>query len=137
MQNPHFELAEIQRLAAEWKIEKKSGWFSAPSCSTDYVIHVFQCSEIEAVEIILEGISMLKLEDFQASVMVWDDVADEYGLCSYLGRNWYVKLRIDDDNVLNEISFHPCEKDMQLPSGRILTVSIAKEDLPPWRKVKK
>ena len=59
-------------------------------------------------------------------------ICDEYGLEGYLGYNWYVKFTIEESE-LDQISFHPCEKDMTLANGRTLTSSINRDELPSWR----
>ena len=134
MQSPKFDLKDVKRRIVDWKDRKEAGWFSAPSCSTDYVIHIFECYQLEAENIIFDGIIKLEESNFCQRVSLWGDVADEYGLESYLGYNWYIKFMIGNDDDLEEISFHPCEKDMTLASGKNLTTSISEDDLPHWRK---
>jgi hypothetical protein len=59
-------------------------------------------------------------------VLRWGDLADEYGLESYLGHNWYVKFSVEDDGgqrIVNELSFHPVEHALKLADGRMLPVS--------------
>ena len=63
---------------------------------------------------------------------MWESICDEYGLEGYLGYNWYVKFTIEESE-LEQISFHPCEKDMTLANGRTLTSSINRDELPSWR----
>lgn len=111
-----------------------SGWFSAPKCSVEYVVFILQCDFQEAQNIIFDGILKLDNTDFAKSVVVWGDVADEYGLENYLGHNWYVKFLIDSDGVLDDISFHPCERDMNLADGRTLISTIEIANKPNWRK---
>jgi len=133
VQTPKFDLDQVKQLAGEWMGGKHCGWFSATSCSVDYVIHVFECTQTEAEVIILDGILKLENADFSRRVSMWDSVADEYAIESYLGYNWYVKFMVEDGD-LEQISFHPCEKDMTLANGRTITASIEYDDLPSWRK---
>jgi len=60
-------------------------------------------------------------------------MADEYGLESYLEHNWYIKFMLEDGE-LEQISFHPCENNMRLENGRVITASIGCNDMPSWRK---
>ena len=133
MQSPKFDLADVKFLVQEWLGGKHSGWFSATSCSVDYVIHIFECTQAVAESIIFEGILKLETGDFSRRISIWDSVADEYGLESYLGHNWYIKFLVEE-GILEQISFHPCEKHMMLANGRTIEPSIRKGDLPPWRK---
>jgi hypothetical protein len=133
VQSPKFDLEEVKQLAREWMGGKHCGWFSAATCSVDYVIHVFECTQVEAEAIILDGILKLESGDFSRRIAMWGSVADEYGLESYLGYNWYIKFMVEDGE-LDQISFHPCEQDMSLANGRTITVSIVYDDLPSWRK---
>lgn len=134
MQTPKFDLEEVKRCIVGWRDGKELGWFSATPCSTDYVIHIFECDQLEAENIIFDGILKLEESNFSQRVSLWGDIADEYGLGNYLGHNWYVKFMLGSDGDLEEISFHPCERDMALASGKNLTASISEEDLPQWRK---
>jgi hypothetical protein len=79
VQTPKFNLEEVKQLARDWMTGKQSGWFSAPTCSIDYVIHVFECTQAEAELIILDGILKLQNHDFSRRLSMWADVADEYG----------------------------------------------------------
>lgn len=133
MQTPKFDLDQVKQLAREWMGGKHCGWFSATSCSVDYVIHVFECTQNEAEAIILDGILKLENADFSRRISMWDSVADEYAIEGYLGYNWYVKFMVEEGD-LEQISFHPCEKDMTLANGRTITASIEYDDLPSWRK---
>ncbi len=133
MQTPNFNLDEVKLLVDEWRKGKPRGWFSAISCSIDYVIYIFECTHAAAQSIIFDGILKLETENFSRRVLVWDSVTDEYGLESYLGFNWYIKFLVDD-GVLEQISFHPCEKDMTLANGRTIKASIKPNELPSWRK---
>ena len=123
MQSPKFDLADVKLLVREWMGGKHCGWFSATTCSVDYVIHIFECTQTVAESIIFDGILKLETEDFSRRVSMWDSVADEYGLESYLGHNWYIKFLVED-GTLEQISFHPCEKDMMLANGRTTQASV-------------
>lgn len=116
-----YPLPEVRRL-----IEEKRYWFPAKPRSIHAVISVFEdlgtgIQESEAVSYILEAVSRLKTADFCESVLQWNDpkcIADVYGIMKD-GHPWYVKLRIDD-NELEEISFHPPEKQMRLANGKMI-----------------
>lgn len=94
-------------------------WFSAPSRSIFAVLQVYgktnnSKTPEEGREFILAGLKALTEKNFVESVTQWGDpkcVADVYGLI-YDSRPWYVKFRINEDNILEEISFHPPEKAM-------------------------
>jgi hypothetical protein len=95
------------------RIKEKKYWFSAPSRSTDCIIEVFECTDrkmgIEQAETFaLEGIFQLTDKHFYKRVLQWSNcVADVYGLV-FQNKPWFIKFRIDDeDDVLEEISFHP------------------------------
>ncbi len=133
MQSPKFDLAEVKLLVQECLKGKYCGWFSATSCSVDYVIHIFECTHAFAESIIFDGILKLETGDFCRRVSMWDSVADEYGLESYLGHNWYIKFLVED-GMIEQISFYPCEKDMMLANGRTIHASIRHDALPSWRK---
>jgi hypothetical protein len=128
-----YDLGIVKKLVREWMDGEDKGWFSAPSCSVDYVIHVFECTQVEAEETILVGILMLESSNFIRRIYVWGSVADEYGLQSYLGHNWYIKFVVEDGE-LEQISFHPSEKEMRLANGRAIRPSIRSDEMPPWRK---
>lgn len=105
-------------------------WFSARSRSIDAVIKAYmntQCPKtIEGAQnFILSGIKTLTPNDFVESVYQWDCIADVYGII-YDERSWYVKFRIDENNDLEQISFHPPTKEMKtisenlIPRGKFL-----------------
>lgn len=108
-------------------IDEKRYWFSAPSRSLSEVIRIFEKlgnpkSETEAIDFILQGIKSLKADDFVQSVLQWNDpkcVADVYGAV-IAGQPWFIKFRIDEDGLLEEISFHPPNKSMTTVSGTVI-----------------
>lgn len=134
MQTPKYPLSEVKRLINEWKQGKDAGFFSAPSASTEYVIHIFSCRQEEAEKIILDGILKLEESGFGRQALQLDVVVvDIYGLESYLGYDWYVKFLIED-GTLDEISFHPLERDLKLADGRNLESVIDESKKPSWRR---
>jgi len=98
---------------------------SAKSRSVDAVIWAFRGSSnpksvSEAVKFILDGIKALDDGAFVQSAVQWGDpkcIADIYGLI-FEGKPWFVKFLIDENGILEEISFHPPEKDLKTVSGR-------------------
>jgi hypothetical protein len=129
---PKFELNIVKQIVQNFLAgNENSIWFSAPPRSTNYVIAIFLCTEEEARTKITQGILSLKESDFSQRVVQWEaDIADVYGLENYLGHNWYVKFLItydDDEQILEEISFHPLEKKLTLANGKILTVTYTPE----------
>jgi hypothetical protein len=53
---------------------------------------------------------------------MWNDLSclgDEYGLV-YEKRGWYAKFRIDEDGDLDEISFHPPERELKTVGGLVI-----------------
>ena len=122
-----FDLEEVKRLITlYWKGNSSTLWFSARSRSIDSVIKVLLCNETEAEKTILDGLMKLKNTDFCRSKMQWDTIVDEYGLEDYHDLNWYIKFSIchdDGQNTLEQISFHPLEKEMRLIDERNLKVT--------------
>ena len=118
-----FALADVFRIIDSGDLNRI--WFSARSRSVDSVIRTYVGSktpktETEAVQLILSGIKGLDEGAFVENVMQWNDpkcIADVYGLI-FDGRPWYVKFRIEESGDLDEISFHPPEKDLVTVTGR-------------------
>lgn len=106
--------------------DPSSVWFSAVSRSINPVIQVYAVTDkpkslTEAQKFILDGIKTLTPDNFVQRTLQWNDpkcVADVYGLIYDL-RPWYVKFLIED-NVLEEISFHPPEKEITTVSGLVI-----------------
>ena len=134
MQSPQFDLDMVKAAVKSWLADENPGWFSAPRSSVDYVIHVFACDNTSAERMILEGLLQLEKHHFSQRVSMWDGVADEYGLEDYLEHNWYINFMIEADGSLEEISFHPCEKDMTLANGKVLSRTIESSVIPAWGK---
>jgi hypothetical protein len=126
-QRGKYTLDDVKKLIVEYRNGNNSSlWFAARTRSLDAVINVFMCNEKDAEKIILDGIFRLQNSDFCRSNLQWGLVMDEYGLESYLGHNWYIKFYISKEDgleALEEVSFHPLEKDMHLTDGRILVKS--------------
>lgn len=131
---PKYDLDSVKLIVQSWRDGLNVGWFSAPSCSIDYIIYAFGTDNESAMKIVLDGLLALKPRLFSHRVVQWGDVADVYGLPNYLGHNWYVKFMIDDDGGLEQISFHPCEKDLRLENGEQLDCTIDESSMPPWRR---
>lgn len=103
-------------------------WFSAPPRSFSAVLNIYK-SEVsgpkdpdEAKQFILQGIRTLKEANFVRTVVMWNDpscLGDEYGLV-YEKRGWYAKFRIDEDGDLDEISFHPPERELKTVGGLVI-----------------
>lgn len=123
-QTAKYPLQEVFR-----KIQKKQYWFSAPSRSIDCIIEVFECTDtkmgIEQAEAFaLQGISQLTEKHFYKRVIQWSDcIADVYGLVFH-NKPWFIKFRIDEEeDVLEEISFHPPDEafvtvgGLKIPAG--------------------
>ena len=131
---PKFDLTEVRRLARDFLDGTNASdgnatiRFTAPRRSTEAVVRVLFCTQKLANEIIANGLSILEGSDFYRRKLQWHDVFDEYGLENYKGHNWYVKYCIvkEDTNAteyIEEVSFHPLEKEMSLPDGRTLKVT--------------
>lgn len=126
-----YSLQELKDLVVEYRSGNGEAlWFSARSRSLDCVVRVLSCTEVAAECTILDGLVRLKDSDFCRSRLQWDDVVDEYGLENYCGQNWYIKFMIcqDDTKSIEQISFHPLEKDMILANGKILRAKRSKGD---------
>lgn len=123
-----FDLGEVKKLILSYRRgESNALWFSARTRSIDSVINVFSCNETAAESIILDGLMTLESADFCRSHLQWESIVDEYGLENYLGFNWYIKFTLDDEEgikSLEQISFHPLEKEMKLADGRNLKVNF-------------
>jgi hypothetical protein len=117
-----YALPEVFRL-----LDSRKFWFSARSRSTTAVVHVYSGtgkikSREEAEAFICQGIRELTESHFCESVIQWGDskcVADVYGLI-FDDRPWYVKFLIDEEEGLEEISFHPPEKEMRTVGGMVI-----------------
>lgn len=60
--------------------------------------------------------------DFCEQKYQWDEVYDVYGL-SFGGECWYVKFLLAEDEqgeFVDQVSFHPIEKDMTLANNKVL-----------------
>ncbi len=123
MNGPKYPLEDVFKL-----IEQRAVDFSAPSRSLRAVQEFLEkntpnglsCREAESF--IYEGIKQLTNSCFCRRIHQWGIVADEYGLF-FMKINWYIKFAIEEDEdgkFLNEISFHPLEKNMKLANGKIL-----------------
>ncbi len=116
MQQAVYSLADVFRLIDEGKVT-----FTAPSRSINQVMAVYGSAknEREIKAFIFEGIKQLTANNFCGSQMQWGDlVVDKYGLI-FDGRPWFVKFAIVDGD-LEEISFHPPEKELKTLSGLII-----------------
>ncbi len=125
-----YSLAVVKNLVDQYKQGNNTAlWFSARSRSLDAVVKVLFCNEVDAETKILDGLLRLKESDFCRSNIQWNTVVDEYGLENYLGYNWYIKFTIERQSsveTLEQISFHPLEKNMRLADGRELTANLKK-----------
>lgn len=124
-----YSLAVVKQLVDQYKQGNNTAlWFSARSRSLDAVVKVLSCNDVDAETTILDGLLKLKDSDFCRSNMQWNTFVDEYGLENYLGINWYIKFTIEQNGVetLEQISFHPLEKNMRLADGRQLTATLKK-----------
>lgn len=128
-QTAKYPLDDVKALVEEYLAgNRRAAVFSAPPSSVKRVARVFVCDEGEAAKLIMRGILKLDDESFSRAFVQWEMVVDEYGLESFMGHNWYVKLAIveeDGGRVLDEISFHPLDKPMKVADGRVLGVTWA------------
>lgn len=119
MQQATYSLDEVFRLIGAGKIA-----FSAPSRSTWQVITAYAGTatpkdEEGARGFICEGLKQLKPENFCGSQMQWGDlVVDKYGLI-FDGRPWFTKFAVTEGE-LEEISFHPPEKELKTLGGLVI-----------------
>lgn len=126
METARYSLPEVFAIIDTADLDRV--WFSAPPRSLKAVLMIYQ-SEVsgpkdpgEAKRFILQGIRILKEVNFVRTVVMWNDpscLADEYGLI-YEKRGWYAKFRIDEDGDLDEISFHPPERELKTVGGLII-----------------
>lgn len=124
--DPKFDLKDVKRLAQDYLDGKMQTInFTAPRRSTESVVAVLFCTPILANQKIATGLLKVKETDFYGRKWQWGDVFDEYGLEDYEGHNWYIKFSIvtNDGEYIEEVSFHPLEKEMTLLDGRTLKVT--------------
>ena len=98
--------------------------FTARSRSVAKVIEALNCDDLIAIETILSGILKLSPNNFCRQHYQWGDVYDIYGLENYYSKNWFIKFLINDAGVLEEVSFHPCEENLALASGKVIVKSV-------------
>lgn len=129
-QRPKFSLIEVKRIVEDFLSgDREKLWFSAPRRSLFVVARVLELDIDSAPLVVANGIMTLEEKDFSRTVLQWDTLADEYGLENFKGHNWYVKFRLEtnDGSFLEEISFHPIEKELRLANGRVLAVTYREE----------
>lgn len=122
MKRPKYDLSRMQELVRQLQID-----FSAPSRSLWEVARYFEkqqkpCSTFEAQEFICKGLLKMTENDFCEQKYQWDEVYDVYGL-SFDGECWYVKFLLTEDEqgeFVDQVSFHPAEKDMTLANNKVL-----------------
>ncbi|WP_041577453.1 hypothetical protein [Bdellovibrio bacteriovorus] len=125
----HYPLIDVKKLVEEELNDSSAGKviFSAKSRSINAVIAVHKnlkghrMTSEKAAQFILYRLLEIQERDFcKTKVGQWDDphfIVDQYGF-SYEGVSYFIKFRIDSQSgELDEISFHPLEKDMILESG--------------------
>ncbi|MNL55361.1 hypothetical protein D3C87_1787690 [compost metagenome] len=130
-----FPLAKVKKLIEEDldNPEKERVIFSAKSRSIDAVIRVHRglkgrrMTTEQAANFIKYRILELTDQNFQKSkIGQWGDstfVVDQYGMI-HEGVPYFIKFNIDEESdQLNEISFHPMERDMVLASGDVIKAS--------------
>ena len=89
-------------------------------------MNIVLCDETEAQLIVLTGVLNLSEKDFAERVSQWGEVYDVYGIEKFKGHNWYVKfcLYVEDTmERIEEVSFHPVERELVLADGRKLEVA--------------
>ena len=114
-----YQLSDVFRL-----LDEKKFWFSARSRSIFQVARIFEArgeplAEDEVETFILRGIKALTDAHFVQRVIQWDDpkcVADVYGII-FEGCPWYLKFLVDEEGLLEQISFHSPEKDLVTTGG--------------------
>lgn len=129
-----YPLPEVKRYV-EAALKDPKGekvWFSAPPKSFLAVVKAFQkrgkfITEIQAQEYIFREILALTADNFKEQrAGQWGDpalVIDQYGIRKD-GIPWLIKFFIDKDatgNFLQEISFHPSDRDMTLENGQLIS----------------
>jgi hypothetical protein len=109
-------------------IRESKYWFSAQSRSLYEVIRVYASTNpktlVEAEKFILEGILTLSAKNFYRRNIQWEMVVDQYGVI-FDSHPWFVKLAIQNEEneagvsepLLQEISFHPPEKEFTTTGG--------------------
>jgi len=123
---PKYDLEEVKRIVREYLAgDDTLVNFTAPRRSIDVVVTVLKCTPHQATQKIASGLMTLTEDDFSERVWQWNDVYDSYGLESYEGHNWYVKycLVTGNGDYIEEVSFHPVERELRLSDGRVLEVT--------------
>ena len=120
-----YDLREVFELIDADEVE------SSVSTAVSRVMEVYSGSHpsmeaAEAENFIIDGLKSLTEDDFVRTVLmkITRTPADEYGLV-YDNRDWYVKLSIEtylgtDERYVDNVSFHPPEKDLTTVNGLIL-----------------
>ena len=132
MPKPKYDLADVKSLILDFVNGNSDAiWFSCLSRSVQYVVRVIHCDSDGAIRVITDGMQKLTEKDFVRSVIVFDEIKDEYGLEGYLDHNWYIKFSISEDDgerFLDQLSFHPVERPLKLADQRVLPVTYSQED---------
>lgn len=133
MQKPHYSLEAVFALIDSYMIDgnENNVWFSAESRSIEAVIAAYRGTEkckdrVSAIDFILMGIKQLTDQWFWASHLQWGVVVDKYGLI-YDEKPWFIKFAIED-NLLNEISFHPTEEEVKTVGGFIVPKAVSERE---------
>lgn len=125
-QKAKFDINNVKALAQGYLNGKLGNInFTAPRRSTEQVVKALICSNEVANQTIARGLLLLSDKDFHTRVFQWNEVYDVYGLENYEGHNWYVKFGVVDDGIqyIEEVSFHPLEKEMVFIGGRKIPVT--------------
>lgn|GEM_PF-3206833 len=131
MLKAHFDLAEIQQMVSDTLDKPARGKiiYSAKSKSIDRVISAFKSrgrylnSKKAEAYICYRLLELSATHFYQTEAGQWGDpkfITDQYGM-RHEGIPWFIKFSKDDETgKLDQISFHPLDRDMKLASGETL-----------------
>lgn len=107
--------------------ENTAIWFSSPSRSVHVVSSRFNLSFRDSQHRIASGLIRLAEDGFCNTELQRGIVVDIYCLENFYSENWYVKFSIcrseSELPYLEEVSFHPLEKNIKLANGRTVSKS--------------
>jgi hypothetical protein len=110
VKQPHWDLDEVKRLAAE----PDGLWVQVGRA-----VSFFGGDARAALAAARDEIARLSLRSFCETQRLTWDTADIYGFRRADGAGWYMKLYIDQETQVTVISFHPLERPIRTNGGWI------------------
>lgn len=98
-------------------------WYSAELRSIGTVIDTYSCSRTAAEAYIVSGLLSLVDDDFYECNLCFGFYKCDVYVKVINGIPWYIKFGLEDEEgneVLNQVSFHPLEKEAKLQNGEVI-----------------